>query len=188
MGRGGMDAKFRKVLITLGRECREWGNVKADFEIKQLVSENAGDDDAVIYRCGSVIRGCKSGWGFLAMLRGRVVAERSGAYETTTSSMRMEIEAVTAALKWVSGTNVIKAVIVSDSQSMIRKVESGWLRYEWMESIRASDLKCLVWIYCPGHAGVQGNERADRLASGAPVIGSLDMDKGDICIPSTIAF
>ena len=31
-----------------------------------------------------------------------------------------------------------------------------------------------------GHAGVCGNERADALASKAPVVGTLGMDKGDI--------
>src|SRR5579871_6545660 len=38
----------------------------------------------------------------------------------------------------------------------------------------------LVWIYCPGHAGVRGNERADRLASRAPLTGTLVLDRSDI--------
>lgn len=37
-----------------------------------------------------------------------------------------------------------------------------------------------MWIYCPGSAGVQGNERAERLASIAPATRTVTMDKGDI--------
>src|SRR5579871_6184329 len=54
---------------------------------------------------------------------------------------------------------------------------SGWSTLEVHTCV---DLCGLVWIYCPGHAGVQGNERADRLAARGPVIGHLTMDKGDI--------
>jgi hypothetical protein len=38
----------------------------------------------------------------------------------------------------------------------------------------------LTWIYCPGHAGVQGNEQADRLAGKAPIEGVLKWDKSDL--------
>ena len=27
-------------------------------------------------------------------------------------------------------------------------------------------LQKLLWVYCPGHAGVKGNDRADRLQGG----------------------
>ena len=59
----------------------------------------------------------KSGWGFLANVHGRVVAERSGAHRTTTSSMRMEVNVVNAALHLLSGSPLTGAVFVSDSQS-----------------------------------------------------------------------
>lgn len=170
---------YLNVIITLGRECRDWGNMKADLAVKQLIEDNARDDD-VVYTDGSVQRGEKSGWGFLANAHVRVVAERSGAYRTTTSSMRMEVEAVTAALHWISGTSFTGAVVVSDSQSMLHKIQKGRFRYEWMSSIEVSNLQRLTWIYCPGHAGVYGNERADRLASTASIVGELKMDKGDI--------
>lgn len=32
-------------------------------------------------------------------------------------------------------------------------------------------------IYCPGHVGVCGNKRADRLASTAPLVKTITMDK-----------
>ena len=42
-----------------------------------------------------------------------------------------------------------------------------------MESIERTELEDLTWIYCPGHAGVRGNEVADQLAGSALV--------GDLC-------
>lgn len=38
----------------------------------------------------------------------------------------------------------------------------------------------LDWIYCPRHAGVRGNERADGLVSTASVAGNIAMDMGEI--------
>ena len=34
----------------------------------------------------------------------------------------------------------------------------------------------LQWIFCPGHAGVKGNERADQLAGAAKIEGVLTLD------------
>ena len=100
----------------------------------------------MIYTDGSVQRGKKSGWGFSAKVRGKIVAEQSGSYMTTTSSMRMEVEEVTAALRWLSETLVSKAIIVSDSQSMLRKIQNGLFRHEWMTYTEISALQSIVWI------------------------------------------
>ena len=120
-----------------------------------------------------------TGWGFLANAHSRVVAERSGSYRTT-SSMRMEVEAVTAALHWISVTSFTGAVVVSDSQSILHKILKGRFRYEWMSSIELSNLQRLTCKYCPGHADVYVNERAVRRAPTASIVGELKMDKGDI--------
>ena len=34
----------------------------------------------------------------------------------------------------------------------------------------------LQWIFCPGHCGVRGNERADKLAGLADVLEGLTLD------------
>ena len=39
----------------------------------------------------------------------------------------------------------------------------------WHTAMHSLRLQRLLWIYCPGHAGVSGNERADRLASTADI-------------------
>jgi hypothetical protein len=46
------------------------------------------------------------------------------------------------------------AGIFSGSMSMLRKIESGWLRRQWEESLRNSGLTKLVFIFVPGYAQV----------------------------------
>ena len=41
-------------------------------------------------------------------------------------------------------------------------------------------LQRLLWIYCPGHAGVSGNERADRLASTADITFGLQLGRAEV--------
>jgi ribonuclease HI len=48
--------------------------------------------------------------------------------------------------------------------SKLRKIEAGWRRQEWLESLRRSNLVCVFIIFVPGHAGIRENERPDRLA------------------------
>lgn len=51
-------------------------------------------------------------------------------------------------------------------------VESGHFRHELVVPIiDSSRLQELVWIYCPGHPGVQDNE---------PAAGTIRVDKGNI--------
>ena len=99
------------------------------------------------------------------------------AYETTTSSLRMEVEAVTAAFRWLENTIHRRIVIVTDSESMLRRVRMGMLRAEWLASLRKSRVENIVWIFSSGHAGVLGNEQADRLAGSAQFGGILMHDK-----------
>ncbi|GKG62029.1 hypothetical protein Tco_0623746, partial [Tanacetum coccineum] len=46
----------------------------------------------------------------------------------------MEVEAVTAALRWLENKMYTHVVIVTDSESMLRKVKTGMLRAEWQAS------------------------------------------------------
>ena len=54
--------------------------------------------DVVIYTDGSVIRHRRSSWAFTAQVQGITVHEDSGAYELITSSLTMEVMAVTKAM------------------------------------------------------------------------------------------
>ena len=44
-----------------------------------------------------------------------------------------------------------------------------------------SIVESITWIYCPGHAGVRGNERTDLLVGNAAIDGTLlRRDKADL--------
>ena len=38
----------------------------------------------------------------------------------------------------------------------------------------------LLWVYCPGNAGVMGNDRADRLAGKATLTGGLRLERSEV--------
>ena len=69
-----------------------------------MVSVHSDAQDPVIYTDGSVKKGEQSGWGFAVYINNKTVHTASGAIEKTTSSMRMEVEAITRALKWIAAT------------------------------------------------------------------------------------
>ena len=72
------DENFVQVVATLGRECREWTKEAVNLEIDSLIEENGLSDHLIVYTDGSVQRGVKSGWGYTASLRDKVVKEDSG--------------------------------------------------------------------------------------------------------------
>ena len=59
----------------------------------------------------------------------------------------MEVEAVTAAFRWLENTIHTHIVIVTDSESILRKVRTGMLRAEWHASLRRSRMKSIAWIF-----------------------------------------
>ena len=63
---------------------------------------------------------------------------------------------------------------------MIRKVEAGSVCKQWLETLGNSTILRVTFIYVPGHAGVMGNERADRLASNASIEEGQPMDHADV--------
>ena len=127
--------------------------------IRELVDASAEENDPVIYTDGSVQRGVRSGWGFVVDIGNREVHTDAGASGMTTSSMRMKVEAITIALRWVRWTRpeTMHVVILMDSQSVLTKVDTGQLRAEWLAVIEGTGLTNITWIYCPGHCGVKGN-------------------------------
>ena len=167
---------FTKVVATLGRECREWPEGATQSEIRALIEEHCRDDEMIIYTDGSVQRGTKSGWAFTASRQGVTKHENAGATALTTSSMCMEVKAITEALEWLSRSGEQSATFLTDSKSTLDKIEGGRLYADWLVSIENSDLRRLQWIFCPGHAGVKGNEHADELAGTAVVGGELKLD------------
>ena len=169
--------RFTQVIATLGRECREWPEAQTNAAIQCLIEDNCRPDEVIIYTDGSVLRGERSGWGFSAARHYITLKEGSGATNLTTSSMCVEIKAITEALKWLCSTEEHQyATILTDSMSTLEKIRGGSLYADWFATIQQSQMMRLQWIFCPGHAGVCGNERADKLAGSAAIEGGLTLD------------
>ena len=64
--------------------------------------------------------------------------------------------------------------------NLLQKVESGMGCPVWHTAMHSLRLQRLLWIYCPGHAGVSGNERADRLASTADITSGLQLGRAEV--------
>ena len=71
-------------------------------------------------------------------------------------------------------------LILTDSMNLLQKVESGMGCPDWHTAMHSLQLQRLLWIYCPGHAGVSGNERADRLASTADITSGLQLGRAEV--------
>ena len=115
--------KYTGVQATLGRECREWPEGAANAEVESIIEENSKPRDTIVFTDGSVQRGKKSGWAYTARIDGKTVSENAGATLTTTSSMCMEVKAITEALDWISRGGLHNNVIfVTDAMSTLQKV------------------------------------------------------------------
>ena len=64
--------------------------------------------------------------------------------------MTMEVEAVTHALRWIASRGNSQTTNVTILTDLVRLVQT-----------------VNKWMYCPAHTGVNGNDRADRLAGKA---------------------
>ena len=58
-----------------------------------------------------------------------------------------------------------------------KKVKSGMGSPDCHVSMVDIHLRKILWVYCPGHAAVNGNDRADRLAGKATTTGGLCLGK-----------
>ena len=61
-----------------------------------------------------------------------------------------------------------------------KKVKSGIGSPVWNVSMVDIHLRKLLWVYCPGHTEVKGNDRADRLAGKATLTSGLFLWKSEL--------
>ena len=59
-------------------------------------------------------------------------------------------------------------------------MKSGMGSPDWNVSVVDIHLQKLLWVYCPGHAGVKGNDRADRLAGKATITSGLLLGSSEV--------
>ena len=162
--------------------CREWPAGKANAEVQMLVEAISKPHDIVIYTDSSVTRD-RSGWGFTVKQRGRTVNEDSGAHRVTISSLTMEVEAVTHAIQCLASqhdAHILHVIIFTDPMILLQKMESGMCCPNWHIVLHSLWLQRLLWIYCPGQAGVIRNEWADRLASTVDITSGLQLGRAKV--------
>lgn len=117
------------------------------------------------------------GWGTLLRFRGQ---EKSLAgAEPHTTNNRMELMAVIEGLKAL--TRPVAVTVYTDSRYVQQGIQSwlpNWKKKNWRtaggQAVKNQDLwqeldaqaarHKVSWQWVPGHAGVEGNERADQLA------------------------
>ncbi|MCP5359114.1 MAG: ribonuclease HI [Steroidobacteraceae bacterium] len=134
-----------------------------------------------IYTDGAC-RGNPGPGGWAATLQsGEALRELSGA-EAATTNNRMELTAVIRALEALK--RPVKARLHTDSEYVRRGITEwlpAWKRRDWhtadRKPVKNRDLweqldrlaagHQIEWCWVPGHAGVPGNERVDRLARAA---------------------
>ena len=136
-----------------------------------LVEANSKPHDIVTYTDGSATRD-RSGWGFTIMLGGRTVYEDSGDHSVTTSSLTMEVEAVTHAIQWLASQR--------DAQITRATILTRW-SLEWAAPTGTQPSTVFGYKdFCPGHAGVNGNKLADRLASTTDTTSGLQLGRAKV--------
>ena len=98
-----------------------------------------------------------------------------------------EMIAIREALRFITSYKITKAIIISDSLSVLKSLESG---ISQSRPNLLEEVKCMIsnlfinqtcdlrFIWTPAHTGVVGNERADKLAKQA-----LQRDGIDIPVP-----
>ena len=140
--------KICKITVENGQQAKQ-------SEIKLLIQENRKPQDLIVYTDGSVTKD-HSGWGFAVKQGVTTIPEDSAAYSVSTSSLTMEVEAVTHALRWIASrgdSQTTLAVILTDSMNLLLKVKSGMGSPDWNVSVVDIHLRRLRWVYCPGQLG-----------------------------------
>ena len=94
--------------------------------------------------------------------------------------MCVEAKAITETLKWFcSSTEHHHATILTDTKITLAKIRDENLYTDlflMLQDIQDIKMTRLEWIFCPGHPGVQDNEKADRLVNSADVLEGLTLD------------
>ena len=86
-------------------------------------------------------------------------------------------------MQWLAfqrDAQITHAIILTDSMNLLQKVQSGMGCPDWHTAMHSLRWQKLLLIYCPGHTGVIGNERADRLASTANVTSGLQLCRAEV--------
>ncbi len=159
---------------------RYWRDRAEEVNMSEVYEWLHQEDPTVVIATDGSLREDITAWGGAVWREGRLCFEWSAAKEGRSSSFRAESEALDA-LFWLEHNTDRrdKVVILTDSLSLVSKMESGVVRENWLEVIR----RIVAWVtvcYIPGHSGLKWNEKADRLAGAAQPIGMVQRTPGDV--------
>jgi ribonuclease HI len=90
-----------------------------------LINDNYSENDVIIYIDGSVKQTFSEFVRFYSASERMNVHEDNGAFYHSPSSMTMEVMAVTKALSWLVTLDFTNVCNLSDSVSILRKIEAG---------------------------------------------------------------
>jgi ribonuclease HI len=140
------------------------------------------------------------GWAMVLYTPDGHILERGGrAFETTNNKMEM-----TASLEGLKSIppGIEHVLLFTDSTYVIRGITQwifGWKKKGWINAtggevanvdlwkslerevyfLKKRGVK-VEWRYCPGHAGIEGNERVDEIAVSFSKGSSIDLYRGSV--------
>jgi len=134
------------------------------------------------------------GWGAVISENGNVIELGGGEKHTTNNKMEL-LGAINALQKIKDDTKEI--IVYTDSSYVIHGITKwvyGWQKNNWMTSqkesvsnqdlwkllIKASKGKKITWAHVAGHAGVEGNERCDVIATSYADGEKINLFKGKL--------
>ncbi len=167
---------------SLGRiGDRTWMQRNSRLNTSDILEWLDQEQASVVIATDGSIRDDVTAWGGAVWKEGRECFTWSTARHGHSSSFHSEAEAFENALVWCADNTTAedKTIILTDSLSLVNKMEGGMIKKSWTEHIKK--IKSAMHItYIPGHAGIPFNEKADQLAGEALPIGVLDMEPADI--------
>jgi ribonuclease HI len=169
------------------------------MEDKALKEDDTMKPKVTIYTDGS----CKGNqYDFATGGYGAVVQATTGRLEfaqgyTDTTNNRMELRACIAALKALNNASAV--TLITDSKYVCDAFRQNWIgnwlkngwkkankesvanRDLWEELLPLTKIHTITWTWVKGHAGNEGNERANVLACAATE-GNLMIDRGETVV------
>ena len=111
-------------------------------------------------------------------LRTTIFLEDSAAYAVSTWK-----QYTTHSHRWTDSRGYSQtrhAILLTYPMDLLQNVNSGMGSPDWNVSMVDSHLRKFLWVYCPGHAGMKGNDRAHRLAGKATLTSGLLLGSSEV--------